>query len=249
MRALVINPKGGSGKSLIAREVLAAPLLKGAVIIEIDQLNRQQIDFRDSFLDVVELLPSQASECTHFLKNEHNRNVIIDVGIDKIEETFTKLSKIPMRYIDVVVIPVMPGRYEAEGAFQIYDKVAQLDTEVVFALNQVDPTRQNPLERQHLGFFSRLDAKGMSLDRINLVQIPYSSVFEEAVYGSKTVYQLAYRDSFLDQLMEEEMKNGLSDHACALANAEWNRIAAKSLLDSWIMPAHTTIRRIAGDDI
>jgi len=28
MRALVVNPEGGSGKSLTAREVLAQPLLK-----------------------------------------------------------------------------------------------------------------------------------------------------------------------------------------------------------------------------
>ena len=53
MRVLVFNSKGGCGKSLIAREVIAAPQAESMIIVEIDTLNTTQLVYKKDFKDVL----------------------------------------------------------------------------------------------------------------------------------------------------------------------------------------------------
>ena len=243
MKALVLNAKGGVGKSLTAREIVAGPLGDQVLVVEVDELNRQQIDFKNSFLDVVEVLATSVEDAIVYLKKyEH---VVIDVGIENLSTAFAGMlqSRI-FNYLDVVVIPVLPGRYEGEGALQVYQKLREkgVSSRVVFALNMSDAERSVALQDQHFGFFAVLQSKGLSLDDIEYVQIPYSSVFTEAQYKTMTVAEIAKSPSRLTELLNEDEEFGFTDKALRIANSEWNRLAAQQLMSEWILPAHNKIK-------
>lgn len=238
-----MSAKGGCAKSLTAREILAAPIRKSALVIEIDELNRQQKDFRNSFLDVVEITPNHIENVITYLKKYED--VVIDVGVENLSRVFLSMLETKIfNHLDNVVIPVLPGRYEAEGAFQVFDnlKKCNVQTRVVFALNMVDPTGSVELERQHFGFFRLLESRGLTPADVNVVRIPYSTVFTEALYRTRTVVELAGEPSLINDLLEEDSYNGFTERAAKLANAEWNRLAAKDLVENWIYPAHDFIR-------
>lgn len=239
MRTFVFNSKGGCGKSLIVREVIAAPYAKKIVIVEIDELNKTQEPYRDRFKDVIELKKYEIKDLIIHL-NEHD-NIVIDVGADNLTNTLQVMVEYSLfDDIDKVIIPLSLGRSDSENALKTYDAINKYCNNIMFALTMCNP--DEPIENQYPIFFkyAKSDINGFSKDRY--VTINNSDVFLDAQHDKKLVLELAedvdYKSAAIAAKNEGDM-----DKFRDLMKQELKKRAAQILVKNCIMPAHEKIIR------
>jgi len=193
MRILVINSKGGSGKTTFALNV-AVPLLlsKGASkvnYIDVDVANREALNIRS---DVIE---------THLWKPEDLKEKripkwsVVDVGGNlNALQTLDVLDKTEkLRRIDLVAIPLAKGEQDAYNALEVYKQLKEFgySGKILFVLSQVVDWER--YKKEFFEFFGFANFRGIineieEVDR-NIFLMPYSNELRriKAIYG-KTVY-------------------------------------------------------------
>lgn len=239
MRVLVFNSKGGCGKSLLAREIVAAPKAKDIVIVEIDKLNSTQQPYKPFFKDVIELDDSTITNLLKILNSEDN--VVIDVGADHLAKTIDTLVKYDLfADIDLVIIPMASGRTDAENALGTYLTVSKFTKSIMFAFSRCNEAES--LKRQYEVFFANYsDATGQAeLKESDYVVINDSSIFVTAQTSKQLAVNLADKVDHKAKALEAK-KEGDMQLFEELMDKELNKRAAAILVKECIMPAHTKI--------
>jgi cellulose biosynthesis protein BcsQ len=237
MRILVFNSKGGCGKSLVTREIIAAPKAKDFVIAEVDELNRTQAPYADRFKNVLQLSKKTVKELLIHL-NDH-ANIVVDIGADNLSATLQMLVEYSLfDDIDKVVIPLGPGRTDCENALKTYQAVNDHCNNIVFAFNRVDP--ELSLEDQFPVFFNNAPKIIADLSDDMKVIVTESDIFLDAQNEKKLVTELAENIDYKSAALTAK-DNDDTDKFRTLMQQELKKRAAQILLEKTILPAHNKI--------
>jgi len=242
MRVLVFNSKGGCGKSLIAREVIAAPQAESMIIVEIDTLNTTQLVYKKDFKDVIELSKHNISDLLSIL-NEYD-DVVIDVGADNLTDTL----KILVDYqlfddIDLVVIPMTQGRTDCENALKSYSVISRYIKNIMFAFSRYK--EDEPIENQYQVFFSNIEKLGIKNVDDKYITINDSEIFIDAQNEKELVITMALEVNYREQSIDAKNTGDMDKYRC-LIKKEVNKRAAKILVDRCILPAHKKLMSTPG---
>lgn len=237
MRILVFNSKGGCGKSLVAREIIAAPKATDFVIAEIDELNRTQASYKECFKAVLQLSKETVKELLIYL-NEHE-NIVIDVGADNLSATLQDFVQFNLfEDIDKVVIPLGPGRTDCENALKTYQAITHFCSNIIFVFNRADPNLS--LEVQFPVFFNNvLKIIPNFSDKMKVV-VTESDIFLDAHNQKKLVTELAEDIDYKAAALTAKSE-GDTVKFRTFMEQELNKRAAKILLEKTIIPAHKKI--------
>ena len=239
MRYLVFNSKGGCGKSLITREIIAAPFCKDIVIAEIDSLNKTQQPYADSFKAVIELSKEDIRKLLIHL-NEHE-NIVIDVGADNLSTTLQAMRDYHLfDDIDKLIIPLGLGRTDSENALKTYKAISPLCDNIIFAFTNFN--QDESIESQYPVFFSNVSKVVPNFTDKDYVTINASSVFHDAQHDKKLVVEMAQEVDYKSAAIAAK-KEGDIDKFRDLMQLELNKRAAQILVKQCIMPAHEKIIR------
>ena len=177
MRILIYNSKGGCGKSLLAREVIAAPNAEETVIVEIDELNLTQLAYEKYFKEIIELKKGNIKDLLMLL-NKHE-NIIIDVGVDNLSDTLKVLVDYQLfDDIDLVVIPLTNGRTDGENALKTYSTISKFTKKIMFAFSRYDDSKS--MEYQYQVFFNNIGKVGIENINEKYITINESDIFTDA---------------------------------------------------------------------
>lgn len=239
MRYLVFNSKGGFGKSLITREIIAAPFGKDIVIAEIDSLNKTQQPYINRFKTVIELNKEEIKDLLIYL-NEHD-NIVIDVGVDNLSATLQKIVEYSIfDDIDKVVIPLGLGRSDSENALKTYNVISKHCDKIIFAFTNFNQDKS--IESQYPVFFSNVSKVAPNFTDKDYVTINASSIFHDAQHDKKLVIEMAKEVDHKSAAIAAK-KEGNINKFRDLMQLELNKRAAQILVKQCIMPAHEKIIR------
>jgi MinD-like ATPase involved in chromosome partitioning or flagellar assembly len=239
MRVLVFNSKGGCGKSTVSREVIAGPNASDFVLIEIDELNRTQSKYADSF-KAIELLKKDEIPTLLTLLNEHD-NVVIDVGADNISATFNAMVDYGLfEDIDRVIIPMKAGRTDCENALKTYKNIKQHCDNIKFVFVEHDDSE--PLEDQYSVFFKNMK-KQIDIDNLSsndFATISSSDMFIDAQETRELVVDIAKGEDYKFQALKAKEDNDMATFKI-LMSKELRKRAAAILVEKTIMPANRVL--------
>ena len=239
MRFLVFNSKGGCGKSLVTREIVAAPLADTMVIAEIDELNRTQAPYSDRFKEVIQLKKETVKDLLIHL-NEHD-DIVIDVGADNLSATLQILVEYNLfEDIDKILIPLGPGRSDSENALKTYNATKDHCDNILFIFTRADP--ELPLEDQYPVFFNNAKKVIPGLSDDQIVRIDESDIFIDAQHQKKLVTELASEVDYKSAAMTAK-EQGDTEKFRDLMQQELNKRAAQLLIKNTITPAHDKIMK------
>lgn len=235
MRHLVFNSKGGCGKSLVSREVIAAPIKEQMVIIEIDELNKTQSSYAEKFKQVIQLKRGDVKQLLLYL-NEYD-NVVVDVGIDVLSQTLNTIIQYGIfEDIDRVVIPVSQGRSDSENALKTYLAIKNHCSDIVFAFTRVDPDEK--LSTQYPVLFSNAEKTlGKAITEEDYVTIDNSEIFNDAQNDKTLILEMSEDQNYRAKAFEAKARGDFAKFR-ALMELEIDRRASKLLVEECILPAH-----------
>ena len=233
-RYLVFNSKGGCGKSLITREVIAGPKAAEFVIAEIDPLNRTQEPYKDKFKDVIQLDAKRIEELMiHLCEHDH---VVADVGVDNLSASIQKLVDYSIfDDIDHVIIPMQPGRSDEENALKTYVTVNKFCKRITFVFNRADEA--DKIENNFPVFFQNVGDFVKGFGPKNYVVIKESEIFAEAQEAKKLVVELAEDVDHKTPALEARDAGDIPKFR-ELMGLELKKKASQILVEKSIMPAH-----------
>ncbi len=221
---LVVNTKGGVGKSTVCAQALAPYLYSKTktqtVIYEFDDENRESRHFGASKVLSSFAVPCSAGnlrdEITEILINDET--VCIDVAAGKTAKTLVEAvidSGLLFR-VDLVVIPLMDGEIDAQNALEVYEtlKAANGELKAIFALGRVNTARD--LHCQFDNFFG--DQRGLFAsqkgilpkiapeDRVSILMHDADVIKYSRMFGV-TVWEIAHMAKDLGAELQNAVKN------------------------------------------
>lgn len=225
MKIIIINSKGGVGKSTTSMQIIAPFLYemcgnKKVNLIELDDENEDSTTFAKSELVEAQRIQITGTDLDSKLLDiiVDNDNIILDVGGNKTTTyVINSLSSTGIiSALDLIVIPMMDGEQDASNAIKLYNRVRELnsDIKIVFALSRVDSSMD--LEMQFLDFFGdrqgRINDRPGLIDKItsedqNIIKIRNSEVIKYSRAFGITAYELS--DKNVDDV-KEKMKQALA---------------------------------------
>ena len=147
MNIVLINSKGGVGKSTISMQIASTYIFqttgKKVNHFEFDDENQDNISFKKS--SIINTY-SQKVDKTNLRETLTDilmdyTNVVIDVGANKTTvNILDALLKSGMIFkVDIFIVPIMDGESDANSAIKIYQKIKDMDENatIVFALNRL----------------------------------------------------------------------------------------------------------------
>lgn len=236
MKIIIINSKGGVGKSTTSMQVIAPFLYqhignKKVNFVELDDENQDSTTFARSELVNAQQIKITGTDLDSKLLDIiiDNENIVIDVGGNK-TTTFVidSLSNTGIiNALDLIVIPLGDGEQDASNAIKLYKKVRELnsDIKIVFVLSRVDIGMD--LEMQFFDFFGdkqgRVDDRVGLIDQIapgdqNLIKVKNSDVIKYSRAFGISAYELSERNI-------EEVKNKMKEALIKKDNARVKKLA------------------------
>ena len=240
MKFIVLNTKGGVGKSTLSMQILAPYLyIKNGQndrvnLIEFDDENSDSKSFDNSNIVIAKRYKISGNDLDSTLTDISldNDNLIVDVGGNK-TTTYMLDSLKNTNLIDVfdcVFIPLTDGEQDAINAINVYNKIRDLsnDIKVIFALSRVNKSYDTQI--QFLDFFG--DKTGRIDDRVgyiedikeddkNIIKIDDSESIKISRAFGLTVFELANQN--IDEL-KEKMKQFLREKNTAKSKKASYRI-------------------------
>jgi len=151
MNIVVINSKGGVGKSTISIQIAATYIyqLTGKKVnhYEFDDENQDNISFKKSSIVNIHTQTVAKTDLKEKLADIllDKENIVIDIGAGKTTVYFLRgLLNSGMIYtIDLFIIPLSDGESDALGAIRIYKTIKDVNpnAKILFALNRVQSNR------------------------------------------------------------------------------------------------------------
>ena len=224
-KIIVLNSKGGVGKSTTSTQILAPFLyIKNGQndkvnLIEFDDENEDSLSFENSDILIPKRVKIEGNDLDSALTDNvlDFDDVVLDIGGNK-TTTYVIDSLVDSGIInafDLIVIPLTDGEQDALNAINVYKKIRQNneDSKIIFALSRVNNSYD--LEMQFLDFFG--DAKGRLDDRVglieqvaeqdrNIIKIVDSDVIKFSRVFGVTAFELSQKDI---QELKEKQKESL----------------------------------------
>ncbi len=223
-KCVVLNTKGGAGKSTVSSQIIAPFLyqLSGSipVIYEFDDENQESRHFGGSSLLVYDKINVGSrdlrDEITEIMLND--TIACIDAGANKTARAvMDALLDSRMVYrIDLLIIPLMDGEVDAQSAYEVYHsfKEAYNDINIVFALGRSNLSRDLHCQfDMFLGDKRGLFQKEGILEKINekdrtYMVIPDSDTVKYSRLFGMTVWELATNTHNIDKELKEAIQEG-----------------------------------------
>lgn len=261
MNFLVINTKGGSGKSTTAQQLLAPFLFKESnnkvLLIEYDEENQDSLSFNSEiFYSKREHLSNLENSIIDNFTNANFKNVVIDVGGNISTSRFIDaLNKTSMyEFIDAVFIPFGDGEQDCINAIATYQQIKELkhDLKFFFVLSRVN--YNSDLELQFIDFFG--DTRGIFnnssgyIEEIepndrNILKIFNDDVIKYSRLFGITVYELSLKDiNNLKSKMISFSREGKTDKVRKVAYKLTMVNKAKDFVNSCLLPAWNEIKQV-----
>jgi len=223
-KVVVLNAKGGVGKSTVAMQVIVPYLYMKNKKEPIDYY-----EFDDENEDSKSFINSKLTKSTQIKVQDSNLRdsvtdvvlsdnfACIDVGANKTTNYFlgSLIDSGMIHAIDLIVIPLADGELDAINAIELYYKVREITKEIniVFVLNRYNELRDLYTQfdiflGDKRGFF---DKKGfieniLDSDR-NYVTLADSDAVKYCRSFGVTVWELATMQRDLDAQLKEALKN------------------------------------------
>jgi len=228
MKIIVLNSKGGVGKSTTATQVLVPYLYllnnseEKINLIEFDDENEDNKTFTKSKILEAQTIKVSNNDIDIALTDNvlNYDDVILDIGGNK-TTTYVIDSLIDSGVInafDLIVIPLTDGEQDSVNAINVYKKVRENNdtSKIIFALSRVNSSYEK--EIQFLDFFGdikgRLDSRKGLIENINqedrnIIEIKDSDVIKYSRIFGTTAFELSQEDSLK---IKENMKQALKDN-------------------------------------
>ena len=222
-KIVVINTKGGVGKSTISVQVgatyLYATTRQKVEHFEFDDENQDAAAFYDSSILNIHHEKVERAELREKITDTlvDYENVVIDVGANKTATKFLDalIDSGMLNMLDLIIIPLMDGENDAISAANTYFKIreANKDVKILFALNRVNTTRD--LRAQFNIFLGDprevFNDKGIidtipEIDR-NYIKLTDSDAIKYSKNFGKSVWELAK----IDRDLEDELKEAIAE--------------------------------------
>jgi len=200
-KIMVVNTKGGVGKSTVAQQVLAPFLYERAgqpiKLVDIDELNFDSAVLSNSgILDRVFLRLNQLQDLAELLAND---NLVIDTGGNLSGEQVLKfLNESGLIFlIDLFVIPLTDGEQDSINAVDTMRKTKKYnpDSRIVFALNRVKSVdNERDVKLQFPAWCGFEGKEGLRPKGAKEIYIPDSLAIKHSRHFGMTVYEIANQD-------------------------------------------------------
>lgn len=266
MKSIILNSKGGVGKSTTAVQVVAPYMYvkcgknEKINLIEFDDENEDSLTFIKSNILNTKRVKITGNDIDGIVTDISldNDNLIVDVGGNK--TTTIILNSLEnsgiLSVFDVVFIPLTDGEQDAINAINVYQKIRSLNDEIkiIFVLSRVNINMN--LEIQFLDFFG--DNKGKIDDREGLIEkikeddrniiklydnesVKYSRAFGISVYEmcNKPIQDLKDK-------LKEELKDNRKEDAKKTSYKVTISNTALSFKEDCLVPAFNEIQRVLG---
>jgi nitrogenase subunit NifH len=165
MNILVINDKGGVGKSFISMQVLAPFFLyknEEVKLLEFDNENNDSDTFVKTILKKEQIVvDSTVKELNTtlrnvFLEKNNSLNFVCDIGGNRTCNLFLQSLKETYIFncIDLFVIPISNAYQDLINANKVYESVSKYNKKIIFALSRSRHSIDNPrVKFQYSNFF------------------------------------------------------------------------------------------------
>ena len=219
MKIVVINNKGGVGKTTSSNELFAPFLsfennMEPTIVYEFDEENLHDVKYKKS--ECVKFLAQKITDCdlednimNILLEDTHS---VIDIGANKSTTYFLEaLEKSALdQVISLVAIPISDGEQDTLNARNIYRKIRSMNSDVpiIFVLSRYNPSRE--LEYQFDYFFEELIPNIEKRDR-NWVVLNDSDSIKFAKREGTTVFELSYDRTDYKSIIKDALKNKKSN--------------------------------------
>ncbi len=218
---IIIQPKGGVGKSTFANQIISAYYFdktgKKIKLIEIDDENSDNLSLSKTEIMDCSIIKTQDIKKIDeiFFSDE---DIIIDIGGNKTATIFLNEFKKVNEFDDVIFwIPLGAGEQDNINALETYNHIKSMNSEanIAFVLSRATST---DLEWEFLNFFGNeflnTDfAIKKQIPNADFVMIKASSIINNARYFGKTVYDLSLNQiDFRQKAKEEEDKSKRSKY-------------------------------------
>lgn len=224
MKVIVVNTKGGVGKSTVAGQIVSPWLferLKHPVTYcEYDDCNRDAETFRNTKIFQVRHRDIVTNVLSDLLAEDilTETAAVVDVGGNRTAEMVLQAldDSGVAGMVDLFVIPLMDGEQDAVNALLTYSRIREMtEAPVVFALSRYNPMRD--LETQFFQFLgcrngpmkqlgSRLQQKVPEKDHQIIVVDDDDSIVYSRVMG-KTIFEVAKEQASEGPALEAELKD------------------------------------------
>lgn len=202
---VVVNTKGGAGKSTAAIQVVAAylsNLKQGGKVnfVEIDDENKTVTKFANS--NIVGQASVISTELIDKFVDDSSfavDDIVVDVGGNKTATMFLERLKVTGGFIapSTYYIPLLDGDQDAINADATFKAIREFDTNsrIIYILNRAaNKKNKELLERQFIFFFGDeiLDIPKVRIDeRTFVVALNNADIYKVAGRLQKTIFELA----------------------------------------------------------
>lgn len=245
---LILNTKGGCGKSTTALQIASTFFLKNCEEVELCELDNQNQDaaiFTETAIKTkqikVDLLQKDLNHTIRDLFLNVSKNMVIDVGGNETTSKFiesireTNMHKL----INLVIIPISGGSQDFTNAKRTLDLISEFEIPVVFSLTRSRHARDSKrLQFQYSSFFQEFGKK-----------YPYfvlgdSDVVDLSRKLGKTIFEIS-SDNGLKKELEEALDVAFQnmDRPLIYSHSLTLEILQDAIVftDECIAPAHSVI--------
>lgn len=251
---LVINTKGGSGKSTTGMQLLAPWVLERtgkAALVELDDENHDSADFTDSAIDSQRVRVGKEVDAEFAIDELVSRTddayVIADIGGNR--TSAMALQHIGARgydaFIDLIVVPVSGPGQDVLNAKKTLDHVRELmpdyQGKVLMVMTRTTTTDPRAVRRRMPDAFALLDQEKLS----GPIILPTDNSFPMSRTLKMTVWEIAQQGDQLKGQLRDAMREARNNPA----KREELAMLTSVVSDSLAMRDHLTQQFTALDKV
>jgi cellulose biosynthesis protein BcsQ len=257
-KIVVINTKGGVGKSTISLQVAVSFIYqktgKKVELYEFDDENQDAQAFIES--DIVNVHHEKVEQAelrdrvTDIILD--NEDIVFDIGANKtanyLLDAFIQSGMLNM--LDLVIIPLMDGENDAISAVNVYSRIRESnkDIKIIFALNRVNTSRDiktqfNVFLGDKRGIFNSSGiVDSIPIEDQTLIELTDSDTIKYSKNFGQTVWELAKIERSLEKELIEAIKNKEDKHTIKVLSFK-NSVQkdCKKYADEVLSPIHEII--------
>lgn len=263
MLYVVVNTKGGVGKSVVSGHLLTAYQFhrKNSPVryVEIDDQNMSLQNIADSSIVIADTVKTESLDSFAMQLVLENEDAIIDVGGNITSMMFlNSINNIgSLRGNAIYFIPMLDSKQDLKNAIDTYNliRVSDNSSKIVFVLNRaINKNNANLLHEQFIEFFGRkeLDIRPAfeTITDAYLIALNSDFVYNILARHKKTLIEVSVDDvkESLNEAIAKNRENPESrDEAIKLLYHEKVIVACKKLFENEYIPLFDELRRIEED--
>lgn len=215
MIALMLQTKGGVGKSTVSMQCIAPWMLSrfgNARLIELDDENHDSAAFTESAIKTQQHHVGKEGLAGYSVENLFlditAENVVIDVGGNRTAKmTLEHIGEMGFdAMVDLIIIPVSSNGQDVENAEKtiklIKEKMPEYEGKLVLAMTRMPVTDKSTLESMYFESFDLADEYNLK----GPIILPDNQVFANCRVLGKTVYEISQDYEQLSKLGRDSMR-------------------------------------------